>query len=164
MKRLLSLSLALVMCLSLAACGGGQSASGSAGADTFSADLAQFYEDNVNKAGEFPMMMELDADMLEMTYPGLSDVERTQTVAYTAAISAAACEVAMVEVADAGDVKTVQDIFQARIDAQIDGGAWYPETIEQWQENAQIVTRGNYVCLFVVPEEFGDFAGAFNAL
>ena len=42
----------------------------------------------------------------------------------------------MVEVANADDVETVKTIFQTRIDDQVAGGAWYPETIAQWEDRA----------------------------
>ncbi len=166
MKKLTALVLALTMALSLAACGGGQSSSGGGDGD-FTTDLTAFYNDSVEKASsdhDFPMMMPLDDDMLESIYPGLAAVDRKQTVCNTAAISAVACEISLVEVANAEDVKTVQDIFQARIDAQVAGGAQYPETIDAWKNDSSIVTRGNCVCLFVMPADFGDFASDFNAL
>ena len=152
MKRTVSLLLALCLVLALTACGG----------KTFSTDLAAFYETQVTD--QFPMMMELADDMIDGIYPGLTDVARAQTVLYIAAISAVPCEIAMVEVANPGDVDTVKDIFQARIDSQVSGGAWYPDTIEQWQKNAQIVVRGNCVCLFVVLPELGSPVDDFNAL
>lgn len=155
MKRLTALLLILCAALALTGCG-------SKSDDAFTTDLAAFYDGLVTD--DFPMMMELPEDMIEGFYPGLTEIERTQTVLYAPAISAVACEIAMVEVADAADVDAVKDIFQARIDAQVAGGAWYPETIEQWENNAQIVVRGNCVCLFVVPEELGSPADAFNAL
>ena len=176
MKRTLSLLLVCAMALSLlASCGGGKTSGGSAssdgsassGEDGFSADLAQFYEDNTAdaiEAGTFPMMMELDEETLENFYPGLTAIERKQTVAYVAGMSAVTCEVIMVEVADSKDVKAVQDIYQARIDGQVKAEGQYPETIENWQNHSVISTRGNYVCLFVMPPEFGDLAGAFTAL
>ena len=155
MKRTVSLLLALCLVLALTACGGSRK-------NAFTTDLAAFYESQVTE--DFPMMMEVTDDLIEGIYPGLGDVERSQTVLYIAAISAAPCELAMVEVANPGDVDTVKDIFQARIDSQIAGGAWYPDTIEQWQKNARIVVRGSCVCLFVVPDGLGSPADAFNAL
>lgn len=154
MRRITALVLALCMALTLTACGGKK-------ADGFTADLAAFYEGLVND--EFPMMMEMTDDLLGGFYPGLTEIERKQTVVYGAAMSAVACEIAMVEVADAGDVDAVKDIFQARIDSQVAGGAWYPETIEQWTK-AEIVVRGNIVCLFVAPEGAKALVEAFNGL
>ena len=165
MKKIVSLVLALMLALSLAACGSNNavdtnpgtpspdaSNSPSASVDpAFSADLAAFYEKMMNAAGEAPMMMDLaaDAEMLEMTYPGLKDIETKQLVAVAPAMSAVAVEFVFVEVANASDVETVKGILQARIDAQVGGGAWYPETIEQWEKYSEIVVIDNFVCLFV---------------
>ena len=161
MKKLTSLILALCMMLGLSACGGGNK---DADSGTFSTDLAAFYETIFADEAEAPAMMELEEDLMSNFYPGLAEVERVQTVIYTALISAVACEVAMVEVANADDVETVKNIFQARIDAQVDGGAWYPDTIDQWANNSEIVVRDNYVCLFVTPDGLESPAAAFNAL
>ena len=110
------------------------------------------------------MMMPLDDDMLESFYPGLTGIERSQTVANMAAISAISCEIILVEVKNAADVKTVQDIFQTRINNMVSDHMQYPETTEVWTNNAQVVTRGNCVCLFAMNPDFGDFASAFRAL
>ena len=77
-------------------------------------------------------------------------------------ITAVAYEVALVEVADAADVQTVQDIFQTRIDTQIESGAFYPATVEAWQNNSEIVVRENYVALFVGAEK-DQMVELFNA-
>jgi hypothetical protein len=157
-KTISLLTLVLALCLGLTACGGESGGSG----EEFSTDLNAFYE-SLSTGGDFPMMMEITGETLDATYPGLSEIQTNQSVVYTAAISAVACEIAMVEVSDAGDVQAVKDIFQARIDAQLDGGVLYPATLEAW-EGAQIVERGSYVCLFVAPEGGTEFADAFNAL
>ena len=73
----------------------------------------------------------------------------------------------MVEVANADDAETVKNIFQARIDYMVGdgngpGGAWYPETMEEWENNSEIVVKGNYVCLFV-GENKDDMVSAFNS-
>jgi hypothetical protein len=158
MKKVISVLMAGALALSLTACGtkDGQVE------NTFSADLTAFY-DTLFQADDAPMMMAIEDDeTLEYLYPGLTAIERAQTVVYTAAISAVAAEVAMVEVANS-DVEAVQTIFQARIDAQVDGGAWYPETMENWENNSQIVTQGNYVCLFV-GDDVADMVSSFQAL
>lgn len=84
-------------------------------------------------------------------------------------ISAVACEIALVEVANAADVETVKAIFQARIDYQtIDNGsgnpgAWYPATVEEWQNNSRIVSNGNFVML-IVWNDCDQIVEDFNAL
>lgn len=124
---------------------------------SFGADLAEFYNKIMAAAEEGPFMMDIaaEAEMLEATYPGLKDIETKQLVAYTPAMSAVAIEFAFVEVANASDVEAVKTIFQTRIDAQVNGGAFYPETIEGWQNNSEIVVIDNYVCLFVCAEKDG---------
>ena len=160
MKRIFSAALACVMALSLlTSCGGGDKPAASTPSQdpSFSKDLTAFYEEIMNAAEEGPFMMDLaaDAEMLEVMYPGLGAVETKQLVVASPAMSAVAIEFAFAEVANAADVETVKGIFQARIDAQVAGGAWYPETIEGWQNHSEIVVIDNYVCLFVCPEKDG---------
>lgn len=114
------------------------------------------------------MMMEIDEAMMDAFYPGLSGIERRQTVMYCAAVSATAAEAALVEVADAKDVEAVKAIFQARVDYQVGtgdapGGAWYPETIRAWDECSRIVSSGNYVML-IVSENCDAIVSNFKAL
>ena len=152
MKKLTALLLALVMTLALAACGGEKAQE--------APDLNIVYEDFIASLDEAPMMMDVTDDVVETFYPGLSSTSLKQSVLVTAAISAVAYEVAMVECADSADVETVQGIFQARIDSQVDGGAMYPATVEAW-EGAEILTSGNVVALIVAGQ---DQAAAAEAI
>jgi len=68
-----------------------------------------------------------------------------------------------VEVENAEDVEKVQEILQARIDAQIAGGAWYPETIEGWENNSRLAVCGNSLML-VVMEDADAIVESFEAL
>lgn len=162
MKKLTSLVLAAVLALSLVACGNSNNNNGGSADKAFSADLTEFYG-TLFQSEDGPMMMEITDDMWEYNFPGLDAVELKQCVLYTAAISAVAAEVDMVEVANADDVETVKAIFQQRIDDQVAGGAWYPATIEVWEKNSEIVVIDNYVCLFV-GENKDDLVEAFKAL
>ena len=162
-KKLFALCLALSLALSLAACGGKTDASG-----TKDADLNAFYETLTADEEVWPAMMELEGETLDGYYPGLSDVATKQCIVYAAAISSIACEIALVEVEDSGSVETVEDIFQARIDYQVGdgsapGGAFYPETMEQWEQNSRIVSNGNFVMLAVC-EDADAAVEQFNAL
>ena len=162
MKRLFTLMLAAVMMMSLAACGSKKE-------EVKSADLNAFYETTVNgiieTVGEenFPMLMPLEGEMQEGFYPGLSEIATKQCIVYTPAMSAVAVEFALVEVENAEDVETVQSILQNRIDSQIAGGAWYPETIEAWENNARLAVNGNSLML-VVYETADEIVESFNAL
>ena len=162
MKKLFALLLAVAAVMSLAACG-------SKTEEVKSADLTAFYEETVasiiEEKGEenFPMMMPLEGEMLDGFYPGLSEIVTKQCVAYAPAMSAVAAEFVLVEVENAEDVEKAQEILQARIDAQIAGGAWYPETIEGWEKNSQLAVNGNSLML-VVWEDSEAIVESFNGL
>ena len=68
------------------------------------------------------------------------------------------------ETAAAGDVQTVKDIFQSRIDYQIEQGAFYPATVEAWKNSTQIVSNGNYVMLVCMNGGCDGIVSSFNAL
>ena len=145
MKRITSLLLAALMLLALVGCG--SSANGS-GSEPKSADLSAFLEDVTSK--QEAAMETLPADALETFYPGISDIETKQCTGATALISAVASEILLVEVANADDVAKVEEIMNARISYQVGDGAWYPETMEQWQNNSRVVSVGNSVMLVVM--------------
>ena len=107
-------------------------------------------------------MTEVDATLLDNFYPGLSAIAAKQLVAQMAMITASANEIVLIECENASDVDTVRTIFEVRKQAQADGGAWYPATIEQWN-NAQICVSGNYVML-VCHANAEDIAADFYAL
>ena len=161
MKKFTAFLLGVVMLLSLAACGGKDSAPPPKEAP----DLNQYYEDFMATLGEdnTPAMTDLEGEYLDQLYPGLSAIETKQLVIKTAMISAVPYEFALVEVANAGDVQAVSDIFQARIDYQIETVAYYPMTIEGWQK-AQIITHDNVIALICANEEQSQAAEAFDKL
>ena len=157
-KRILAMAMAVVCALTmLTACGSKEKPSTPAEDPAFGVDLNRFYTEIMSAAEEGPMMMDLaaDAELLEVMYPGLGAVETKQLVLASPAMSAVAVEFAFAEVENAADVETVKNIFQTRIDTQVEGGAWYPETIEGWKNNSEIVVIDNYVCLFVCSEKAG---------
>ena len=163
MKRLFTLMMAAVMVMSLAACGGSKKE------EVKSADLNAFYEETVTSIVEekgqdgFPMMMPLEGEMLDAFYPGLSEIAMKQCLINTPAMSAVAVEFALVEVENAEDVEKVQAILQNRIDTQVAGGAWYPETIEGWENNSRLAVNGNSL-MMVVYEDADAVVESFNAL
>ena len=96
-------------------------------------------------------------------YPGLTDIAAEQCLVYAPMMSFSASEAVLVQVSNAADVDTVKNILQTRVDAQKNGGAWYPAAIEGWENNARIVSNGNYVML-IVSEDCDAIVNDFNAL
>lgn len=159
MKKILSLGLALALTLTvLAGCTGKTGGEGAA-----DVNLAEFYETVFTDPANAPAMMPLEGEMLEGFYPGLAEVELKQQVAYMPMITAVACEIVMVECANAADVEKVKEIFQARIDAQVNDHFNYPAVIEAWTNEAKVVSNGNYVALFVVSGMTDQVVENFNA-
>lgn len=159
MKRVIRLLLGMSLLLALTACGGDGSGTKEA------PDLNQYYEDFMSALGEdnAPAMMDVEADLLPQIYPGLEAYSVKQAVVKTAMISTAAYEFALVELEDASKAQEVADIFQARIDYQIETGAFYPMTLESW-EKAEIVTHGNVVALICAGDQQSQAVEAFNQL
>ena len=160
-RRFFAMFLSLVCVLALAACGGG----GKDGGTVEAPDLNQYYEDFMATLGEDnpPAMMDLEAEQIASYYPGLETYGAKQLVLKAAAITAVPYEFALVELADEANAQAVADIFQARIDAQVEGGAFYPMTVEAW-EKAQVITHGSVVALICAGEEQSDAAAAFEKL
>ena len=131
-----------------------------------SADLQAFYESLLTTYGEnFPANMNMCEmqDVQDSFYPGLSAIGTNQLMIYQPMMGAVVCEIALAEVSNAADVDAVKAIFQSRIDAQVDGGAWYPESIEGWKANSRVVANGNYV-MMIAYSECDAVVDAFNGL
>lgn len=160
MKKLTALFLSLLLLLALAACGGGNG-----GESKEAPDLNKYYEDFMASLGadNQPAMMDVEAEQIAQVYPGLENYGLKQSVLKMAMISSVAYEFALVELEDGSKAQEVADIFQARIDYQIENGAFYPMTLEGW-EQAEIVTQGNVVALIVAQGSQDQAVDAFNAL
>jgi len=162
MKKIISIVLSLMLVLSLAACGGNGGSSAKE-----APDLTKYYEDFMSSLGEgnAPAMMDAneDASYVDSFFPGLNEIELKQSVLQMAMMAQVGFEMDLVEVANADDVDAVKEIFQARKDSQVAGGAFYPAVAESW-EKGEIIVNGNVVALIVAGESQADAVEAFNAL
>lgn len=140
---------------------------GSGSSAAASVDLQAFYDDVTGKY-EFGMLELADDTLLEAYYPELAGISAEQKLIYVCMMSMNSGEFGLVQVSDAGDVDAVKAAFQARVDFMVGdgngpGGAWYPEAMDQWEQNSRIVSNGNYVML-VVHESCDAIVDEFNAL
>lgn len=130
-------------------------------------DLAAFFvsymEHLVATLGEenTPHTMAVEGELLDAYYTGLNGIATKQCVVQMPGIGAVPFEFALVEVENAKDAAAVRAIFEARVTYQVEGGAWYPATIEGW-EKAEIVENGNYIALIVAGEQQSDAVQAYQ--
>ena len=165
MKKIISLALAALLTASLCACGPKQEK------QVDLAAFAQTVQQNHEFSGflqrvdpEDEEMGELMAQMLDMDYPGLSDLELEQMEVYMLMISFSGGELALVQVKDAADAARVKDIFDARVASKsTEGPGNYPEEAELWQRSAKVASNGSYIML-VAHEDSAAIVSEFNAL
>ena len=86
-----------------------------------------------------------------------------QLIAKAPMISAVVNEIVLAECGTEEDAATAASILQDRVDAQAEGGAWYPESMETWS-NAQVVQNGTYVAMIATADHQEEIAEQFNAL
>lgn len=158
MKKLLCMLLTALLVLSLTACGTEKAdqeppAGGDEGAQTQSVDLKAAAEEAIATIASDDVVLfpEENPEAIESLYPGLTAVETKQLVVYLPPVMGNACEIVMVEVANAADAETVQGILQSRVDTAANDTT-YPENAEGWKNNAVITVNGNYVVLAAMPD------------
>lgn len=126
------------------------------GAKNAEVDLEQAYQsgmDTIEQAnGDIPYMeAETDPQALEQLYPGIGEIARKQTVVYVSPIAMMPAEVVMIEVENSADAAKAADILRARINSRAND-AFYPDSVAQWKNAAQVNVSGSYVVMAVMPE------------
>ncbi len=146
MKKFLSLTLAAVLlCLSLAACGKDEApAEVTASASDLAKDLVDAIADDT--LGTDPVI----SDILASTY--YVDMEQVAESASYMSTGATASEVTVIKCKDSSYVSDVSDIFKARVESQSELFASYAPDEVTKLEGAIIKTSGNYVVLCVTSE------------
>ena len=166
MKKLLTLALAAIMTMSLlTACGGETAAQNDVDLTAFYNTLAETYgwtEDAASSGPDDVLMSNIEGDLLESYYPGLADVATEQLIAKAPMISAVVNEIVLAQCATEEDAAAAASILQDRVDAQAEGGAWYPESMETWSD-AQVVQHGTYVAMIATAEHQDEITEQFNA-
>ena len=142
MKRFLTLALSALLAAGLlTACGGTSDGS----ADTAEVSLSSFYAGLAEEYG--------------WTEDAASSGEED---AKAPMMSAVVNEIVLAQCATEEDAAAAASILQDRVDAQAEGGAWYPESMETWSD-AQVVQHGTYVAMIATAEHQDEITEQFNA-
>ncbi len=138
--------------------GGDDSQDGAAGNVNISAFFTQLETDY-----ELGSLVDIEGDVMDNFYPGLSEYTFVQYVGKSPAMTSVVSEYMFLECQSEDDASKVAEILQARVDAQADGGAWYPESMEAWGK-AKVIQKGSYAALIAAGDNTGDIAAKFEAL
>ena len=142
MKKIISLILALVLMLSLAACGGSKAA------EPVSVDVAALYE---SYSQYMPDMFYPDEDTL-LNFLG---VEASDCAQYKIAICAEGMrsdEVWLIEAKDQAALENLRTLAQTRIQSKLDETVTYAPDQYVIVEKAQILENGLYLALLISPD------------
>ena len=169
-KKLILFAMTAALLLTATACGGDTGNTdvpdtSDVALNSFYAGLAEKYgwtEDAENSGPDDLLMTSIEGDMLESYYPGLSELNTKQLVAKMPMMSSIVNEVVFVQCETEEDAKAAAAILQDRVDAQADGGAWYPESMEAWGK-ASVIQQGTYVAMIASAEHQSEIEEAFNA-
>lgn len=170
MKRIAMLLLALTLVTGLlSACGG--SDTGASGTESNDVDLEDLYngwcetynwtEDAQDGGENTLLLMDVEGETLEGYYPSLSELSTKQLVAKAPMMSSVVNEIVLVQCETEEDAAKAAAILQDRADAQAEGGAWYPESMEAWGR-ATVLQQGTYVALIASAEHQEDLETSFN--
>lgn len=158
MKKLMTLALAAIMMLGLVGCGSKKE-------EQANVDLTGFYNSLATEYGwDDNTMANLtdDPELLEMYYPGLSEINTTQLIAKAPMMSSVVNEFVFLQCETEEDAAKAAGILQTRITAQAEGGAWYPESMEAWGRGV-VDQQGTYVAMIASAEYQEDITAKWQA-
>ena len=168
MKRILTLALSALLTMGLlTACGGqeGDAEEAQVALNSLYAGWAEEYhwtEDAASSTEDDLLLMNVEGETLESYYPGLAELATEQLVAKAPMMSSVVNEIVLVQCGNEEDAAAAAAILQERADAQAEGGAWYPESMETWS-NAQVIQEGTYVAMIATAEHQDEIVEQFNA-
>ena len=156
MKRIVTILMTCVLMVGLlAGCGGKKET-------VPDVDLTACFDQMVKDAGfDESYMTDLEGEMLDSYYPGLSEIPTKQFLAKAPMMSGVVNEVVLMQCENEDDAAKAVAILQQRITDQAEGGAWYPESMEAWSRG-QVIQNGTYVAMIASAEHQDEIVEAFN--
>lgn len=161
MRKWMTLALTALLLMGLLTACGGSSDGESADVDV-DVDLEAFYAD-IEEGYDWGdgYMVDIEGDMLDSYYPGLSDIKTRQFVAKMPMMSAVVNEMVFLQCETEEDASQAAAILQDRINVQAQGGAWYPESMEAWSHGI-VIQQGTYVAMVASAEHQDEISEGFN--
>lgn len=152
MKKLCLLICSLLL---LTACGGRKEAVPDVDLEELYESIEELYQWNDG------YMVDIEGEMLESAYPGLSDIPVEQFVAKMPIMSSVVNELVFMQCETEKDAETAAAVLQDRIDVQAEGGAWYPESMDAWRKGI-VIRQGTYVGMIASAEHQDEISELFN--
>jgi len=141
MKRILSLLFVLVM-LFLAGC------SPEASAPAVEINVSSVY---AGFEKTLPDMIKMDADMM-LNFCGIDAADCKEALVYVSADGLLADEIWLIEAKDDAALQTLTDLANARIQSKLDETESYAPDQFLIVQQAQVLTNGRYLALFISPD------------
>ena len=144
MKKIVAIALTLILVLSLAACGGSESAS------SVKLDVAQVYE-KLTQTATLPEMLELDESLM-LDYCGIKAEDVKAAKVAICADSLRTDEIWVIDAKDAAAAKTIADLAQKRLTKKGEESITYSPEQYAVVEKAELIQTGNSLVLIVSPD------------
>lgn len=153
MKKIFAVWMALILVLSLAACGENGNTTGSTQGNTaapLQLNMTELYT-NITKDATMPEMIQVGSDMLLDLY-GIRPEDCKQSLVYICSNSLQADEIWLLEAKDAATVETLKNLAQSRIDQKDAESITYSPAQNEIVKKAQIIVVGNYLVMICSPD------------
>lgn len=142
MKKIICLALALMMLLTLCACGQEEAAAPKA------VELQPLYDSFVPS---LPDMMLMD-ESTRLNLLGVKSEDCTQVICAVAAVGLQADEVWLIEAANAEALETLKTLAENRLNAKKEETSFYSPDQFAICEDGRILSAGNYLAFIVSPD------------
>jgi len=156
MKRILAICLALMLTLSLAACGGEQpngttTAATNAGTKApLALDMPTVYQ-KFQQAVVLPEMLELNESLM-LDFCGIQATDVKQAIVVVCADSLRADEIWLVEAVDEAAAQRIEDLAHGRLDQKDAESITYSPEQNAIVKQAELIREGNYIIMIVSPD------------
>lgn len=159
MKKIMTLVLALLLTMGLAACGAAETSEQTTAPAAKELNMASVYE-KLTSAATLPEMLQLQDDMM-LDYCGIDPAKTKQAVVQICADSLRTDEIWLLEATDEAAAKELANAANERLRKKGEESITYSPEQYAVVEKAKLIQTGNYVALIVSPD-VDALVAAFN--